>query len=46
METGAVEIKVPVKLVDEPSSPYFDAYLGIDPVGTFVGGRGTRVQAE
>ena len=46
METGAVEIKQsPVKLAVARNSRFTSTVPGVDPVGTFVGGHGTRVQA-
>lgn len=46
METGAVEIKNIAREAGRRTKiAVYSALPGVDPVGTFVGGRGTRVQA-
>lgn len=46
METGAVEIKVIAREAGRRTKIAVNSTVpGVDPVGTFVGGRGTRVQA-
>jgi N utilization substance protein A len=46
METGAVEIKAIAREAGRRTKiAVASAVSGVDPVGTFVGGRGTRVQA-
>lgn len=46
METGAVEIKAIAREAGRRTKiAVSSAVPGVDPVGTFVGGRGTRVQA-
>ena len=46
METGAVEIKAIAREAGRRTKIAVDSTIpGVDPVGTFVGGRGTRVQA-
>lgn len=46
METGAVEIKDIAREAGRRTKiAVYSALPGVDPVGTFVGGRGTRVQA-
>ncbi len=46
METGAVEIKAIAREAGRRTKlAVFSSVPGVDPVGTFVGGHGTRVQA-
>lgn len=46
METGAVEIKAIAREAGRRTKIAVNSTMpGVDPVGTFVGGRGTRVQA-
>ncbi len=46
MESGAVEIKVIAREAGRRTKlAVFSSVPGVDPVGTFVGGHGTRVQA-
>ena len=46
METGAVEIKAIAREAGRRTKlAVYSAVPGVDPVGTFVGGHGTRVQA-
>lgn len=46
METGAVEIKAIAREAGRRTKiAVYSSMPGVDPVGTFVGGRGTRVQA-
>lgn len=46
METGAVEIKTIAREAGRRTKLAVNSVVpGVDPVGTFVGGRGTRVQA-
>lgn len=46
METGAVEIKAIAREAGKRTKiAVFSSTPGVDPVGTFVGGHGTRVQA-
>lgn len=46
METGAVEVKAVAREAGKRTKiAVFSSVPGVDPVGTFVGGHGTRVQA-